>query len=105
LTAMAPRKALKSSCRAWKKRMITESSPRRFNGKLNLERDMKKSPLSAKTSICGLRRMHFDTPYLDSVSNGFTHVIERFKGQEVFGTITLRMGERSEFSKLVAQLL
>ena len=46
-----------------------------------------------------------DTPYLDSVSNGLTHVIERFKGQEVFGTITLRMGERSEFSKLVAQLL
>lgn len=46
-----------------------------------------------------------DTPYLDSISNGLTHVIERFKGQEIFGTITLRQGERSEFSKLVAQLL
>ncbi|MFA5098913.1 MAG: PhoH family protein [Candidatus Paceibacterota bacterium] len=46
-----------------------------------------------------------DTPYLDPVSNGLSYAIERFKGQEVFGTLTLQRGERSYLSELAAKLM
>lgn len=46
-----------------------------------------------------------DTPYLDPVSNGLSYAIERFKGQDVFGTLTLQHGERSHLSELAAKLM
>ncbi|MBN2198060.1 PhoH family protein [Candidatus Wolfebacteria bacterium] len=46
-----------------------------------------------------------DTPFLDSISNGLSYTIEKFKGQEIFGCITLTKGERSFLSELAAQLL
>jgi PhoH-like ATPase len=46
-----------------------------------------------------------DHPYLDSTSNGLTHIIERFKGQKIAGHITLIKGERSELAELASKLL
>lgn len=46
-----------------------------------------------------------DNDYLTSETNGLTHVIEKFKGQEVFGHITMVKGERSLLAELAAKLL
>ena len=46
-----------------------------------------------------------DNPYIDSESNGLTYVIDRFKGQSIFSTVTLFKGERSELAELAANLL
>jgi PhoH-like ATPase len=46
-----------------------------------------------------------DNPYLDSNSNGLTYVAERFKGEEIFGHITLEKSERSYLSSLAVSLL
>ncbi|HHS51218.1 MAG TPA: PhoH family protein [candidate division Zixibacteria bacterium] len=46
-----------------------------------------------------------DTPYLDSRSNGLTYLIDRMKGQELFGHVTLFKGERSELAELASDLL
>src|SRR5437762_12309919 len=36
-----------------------------------------------------------DNPYVDSVNNGLTTVVERFKGEPIAGHVTLTRGERS----------
>ncbi len=46
-----------------------------------------------------------DNPYLDIASNGLTYVVERFKGQELFGNVTFVKSERSELAALAAKLL
>ncbi|MBC8079247.1 MAG: PhoH family protein, partial [Gorillibacterium sp.] len=46
-----------------------------------------------------------DHPYLDALSNGLTHVVEKFKNQSVSGHITLEKGERSHLAQLAADLL
>lgn len=46
-----------------------------------------------------------DHPYLDSLSNGLTYVINRMKGQKLFAHITLERGVRSELSELASSLL
>ena len=46
-----------------------------------------------------------DSPYLDSSSNGLTYAVERFKGQPIFGHISLERSERSDLSSLAAKLL
>jgi len=46
-----------------------------------------------------------DNPYLDAASNGLTYVVERFKGQSIFGHVTLAKTERSELANLAAALL
>jgi len=47
-----------------------------------------------------------DYPYLDQTSNGLSHVISRFMGQEIFGyTIMKRSEERSLLAKLASDLL
>lgn len=46
-----------------------------------------------------------DNPYLDSCSNGLTYLIERFKGTEIFGHITLVKGERSQLAEIAAEVL
>jgi PhoH-like ATPase len=46
-----------------------------------------------------------DNPYVDALSNGLIHVVERFKTAEVAGHVTLRKGERSELAELAAGLL
>ena len=46
-----------------------------------------------------------DVPYFDRSSNGFSHLIKRFKGQSLYAHITLTDGERSELAELGATLL
>ena len=46
-----------------------------------------------------------DNPDLDASSNGLTYVVERFKGQEIFGQVLLTRSERSPLAALAASLL
>ncbi len=46
-----------------------------------------------------------DNPYVDSSSNGLTFSVERLKGQEISGHMTLTKGERSPLAELAANLL
>ncbi|HTM05726.1 MAG TPA: PhoH family protein, partial [Patescibacteria group bacterium] len=46
-----------------------------------------------------------DSPYLDFASNGLVSTSERFKGQEIFGSVFLTTSERSELSELASKLL
>ncbi len=46
-----------------------------------------------------------DQPYLDSINNGLTYVVERFKAEPIAGHMTLTKGERSELAELAANLL
>ena len=46
-----------------------------------------------------------DNPYVDSASNGLTYAVERLKGQEIAGHMTLSKGERSSLAELAANLL
>jgi PhoH-like ATPase len=46
-----------------------------------------------------------DNMYVDSVSNGLTIAIEKFKGTDISGHITLTKGERSALATIAAQIL
>jgi PhoH-like ATPase len=46
-----------------------------------------------------------DSPYIDSVSNGLTQTIERFKNETLSGHISLIKGERSTLATRAAELL
>ncbi len=46
-----------------------------------------------------------DSPYLDANSNGLTYLVEAFKGQNLFGHVTLLKSERSQLAELAAELL
>jgi PhoH-like ATPase len=46
-----------------------------------------------------------DSPYLDANSNGLTYLVDAFKGQTLFGHITLLKSERSDLAELAAELL
>ena len=46
-----------------------------------------------------------DHPYLDSLSNGLSYLIDRMVGQALFGHVTLEKGERSELAELASNLL
>jgi PhoH-like ATPase len=49
--------------------------------------------------------MQIDNPYVDATSNGLTYVVERFKGSELAGHVTLCKGERSVLAERASQLL
>ena len=42
-----------------------------------------------------------DNPYLDSSSNGLSYLVERLKGRNIVGHVTLARSERSELASLV----
>lgn len=46
-----------------------------------------------------------DNPSLDSVNNGLTYVIEKFKNQEIAAHITLCRGERSKLADIATEIL
>ncbi len=46
-----------------------------------------------------------DHPYLDSMSNGLTYVINRMRGQSLYAHVTLERGVRSPLSELASDLL
>jgi PhoH-like ATPase len=46
-----------------------------------------------------------DNPYVDSMSNGLTTVVERFRSQNIAAHILLTKGVRSDIAELAANLL
>jgi PhoH-like ATPase len=46
-----------------------------------------------------------DNPYVDSVNNGLTYVVNRFREEKIAAHVTLLKGERSELAELAANLL
>ncbi|MBU0954221.1 MAG: PhoH family protein, partial [Spirochaetes bacterium] len=46
-----------------------------------------------------------DNMYLDSNSNGLSYLVDRFKGQSIYGHVTLQKTERSGLAHLAASLL
>jgi PhoH-like ATPase len=46
-----------------------------------------------------------DNMYLDANSNGLSYLVESFKGQKLYGHVTLMRTERSELAELAASLL
>jgi PhoH-like ATPase len=46
-----------------------------------------------------------DHPYLDASSNGLTYLVERLKGEDIAGHVTLVKGERSKVAELGGRLL
>jgi PhoH-like ATPase len=46
-----------------------------------------------------------DNPYVDFISNGLSHVVERFKRMPIAGHVTLLRGERSPLAELAANIL
>ena len=46
-----------------------------------------------------------DNPYVDSISNGLSHVVERFKRTAMAGHVTLMRGERSALAEMAANIL
>jgi PhoH-like ATPase len=46
-----------------------------------------------------------DHPYLDASSNGLTYLVEKLKGEDIAGHVTLIKGERSKVAELGAKLL
>ena len=57
-----------------------------------------------KIILCGDIEQ-IDSPYLDSASNGLTHVIDRMRGHRVAGHVSLCSTERSELARIAAELL
>jgi PhoH-like ATPase len=46
-----------------------------------------------------------DNPYVDSLSNGLSHVVERFKHLPLSGHVMLMRGERSPLAEMAANIL
>jgi PhoH-like ATPase len=46
-----------------------------------------------------------DTPYLDTQSNGLSHLIDKVKNQTIYSHVTLEKGERSELANIANELL
>jgi len=46
-----------------------------------------------------------DNPYVDSVNNGLTYVVERFKNESIAAHVSLTKGERSKLAELATNLL
>ena len=46
-----------------------------------------------------------DNPYLDIASNGLTYIVDRMRGQKLYGHVTFTKTERSALAALVAELL
>ena len=66
-----------------------------------------KTTASCQTTVsCRNRRIsQIDNPYLDASSNGLSYLIERFKGQPMYGHVSLLKTERSTLASLAAEIL
>lgn len=59
---------------------------------------------ASKIILCG-DPYQIDSPYLDFASNGLVIASNRFKGQQIAATVYMNISERSELSRLAAELL
>lgn len=58
------------------------------------------------TKIVFTGDMHqIDQPYLDALSNGLSHLVNRMTGQSIYAHVTLEKGERSPLADLATELL
>ena len=55
--------------------------------------------------VCMGNIAQIDTPYLTEGSSGLTYVVDRFKGWEHSGHVTLQRGERSRLADHAAEVL
>ena len=55
--------------------------------------------------VCLGNIAQIDTPYLTETSSGLTYVVDRFKGWEHAGHITLQRGERSRLADFASDNL
>ena len=62
------------------------------------------TPHEIKTVLTG-DPYQIDNPYLDAVSNGLSYAVERLRGNELFGHITMEKTERSSLAELAARVL
>ena len=46
-----------------------------------------------------------DHPFLDSSTNGISHLVQRFRNQSLYGHVTLAKGERSDLAECASNLL
>jgi PhoH-like ATPase len=46
-----------------------------------------------------------DHPYLDALSNGLSHLVNRMKKQSIYAHVTLEKGERSQLADIASELL
>jgi len=46
-----------------------------------------------------------DNAYVNEISNGLAHAVEKFKGSHITGHVTFRKGERSEIATLASKVL
>ncbi len=46
-----------------------------------------------------------DNPYLDASGNGLSYTVDRLKGEDIYGHVTLRKSERSDLAALAAKKL
>ena len=46
-----------------------------------------------------------DNPYVDASDNGLVYLVNRLRGQELAGSVTLMQGERSPLAEMAANLL
>lgn len=58
----------------------------------------------SKIVLCG-DIGQIDSPYLDALSNGLTHVIDRMREHRIAGHVTLAKTERSELARVAADML
>ncbi len=73
------------------------------------------TPLEAKTIITRVGQgtkivltgdpYQIDNPYVDAASNGFTYIVNRFKGQHLSAHVELARGERSDLAEVAANIL
>lgn len=73
------------------------------------------TPLEVKTVITRLGHdakvvltgdpNQIDNPYIDAYSNGFTYLVNRFRGQPIAAHVHLHKGERSSLAEVAANLL
>jgi PhoH-like ATPase len=49
--------------------------------------------------------LQIDNPRLDAIDNGLTYVVEKFKGNPLFGHLAFSKGERSKLATAAAELL
>lgn len=49
--------------------------------------------------------MQIDNPFVDSVDNGLSYTVEKFKGNKIAAHVTLKKGERSKLATLAAEIM
>jgi PhoH-like ATPase len=55
--------------------------------------------------VCLGNIAQIDTPYLSETTSGLTYVVNRFRGWEHYGHVTLLRGERSRLADFASEML